>query len=118
MPPTIRKSTTISTLGASAVPNALTRKNSAAIFITEIRPIRSAIGRPYRGLARCQIALGRPAHALGALDAADLARWLDRMGEGPARSAALGIPPNEAAALADLAAGRVSGSVVVTLDQP
>ena len=37
------QSTTISTLGANAVPIALTKKNSAAIFMTEMRPMRSAI---------------------------------------------------------------------------
>ena len=43
MPPTIRKMTTHQTLGARPVPIALTKKNTAAIFITEMRPIRSAI---------------------------------------------------------------------------
>ena len=35
MPPTIRKTTTVATLGANPVPIALIRKNTAAIFITE-----------------------------------------------------------------------------------
>jgi hypothetical protein len=43
MPPRTRKATTSHTFGASAVPIALTRKNKAAIFITEMRPIASAI---------------------------------------------------------------------------
>ena len=42
MPPTTRKITTIQTLGARPVPIALIRNSTAAIFITDSRPILSA----------------------------------------------------------------------------
>ena len=42
MPPTIRNSTIIQTLVARPVPMALMRNSTAAIFITEMRPMRSA----------------------------------------------------------------------------
>ena len=42
MPPTMRNGTIIQTLPDRAVPMALMKNSTAAIFITEIRPIRSA----------------------------------------------------------------------------
>ncbi len=42
MPPMTRNSTNIQTLGARPVPIALIRNSSAAIFITDRRPILSA----------------------------------------------------------------------------
>ena len=43
MPPTMRNSTTVHTSCAKPVPNALMRNSTAAIFMTEMRPILSAI---------------------------------------------------------------------------
>jgi hypothetical protein len=43
MPPTMRNSTTVQTSCAKPVPNALMRNSTAAIFMTEMRPILSAI---------------------------------------------------------------------------
>ena len=42
MPPMTRNTTIIQTLPARPVPMALMKNSTAAIFITEIRPIRSA----------------------------------------------------------------------------
>ena len=42
MPPTIRNNTIIQTLWARPVPMALMKNSTAAIFITEMRPILSA----------------------------------------------------------------------------
>ncbi|RUL89770.1 CHAT domain-containing protein [Tautonia sociabilis] len=53
------------------------------------RPIAFATGRARRGLARCQLARGRPDHALGALEEAGLIFWFDRQGEALVRSSVL-----------------------------
>ncbi|WP_152051929.1 CHAT domain-containing protein [Tautonia marina] len=62
------------------------------------RPIGLATGRAYRGLARCQLALGKPEHALGALDQAALVAWFERSGEARVRSAVMVAPPGGATA--------------------
>jgi tetratricopeptide (TPR) repeat protein len=58
-----------------------------------VRPIRAAGARLYRGIARCQLALGRPAPALTALDRAALVPWFARDGEAAVRTADLVVPP-------------------------
>lgn len=55
------------------------------------RPIRATVGRPYRGLARCHLALGRPARALQATEQGGLAAWFRRSGEDAVRSSAIGL---------------------------
>ncbi|WP_169973824.1 CHAT domain-containing protein [Tautonia rosea] len=57
------------------------------------RPIGVATGRAFRGLARCQLALGQPERALGALDQAALVDWFERSGEARVRSSVLVAPP-------------------------
>ncbi|MEW4566296.1 CHAT domain-containing protein [Tautonia sp. JC769] len=74
---------------------------TARTLVTEIdenrtrgasRPIGFAAGRAYRGLARCQLALGHPDRALGALDQAALVAWFERSGEARVRSSVLVAP--------------------------
>ncbi|HEX8198923.1 MAG TPA: hypothetical protein VF590_00445, partial [Isosphaeraceae bacterium] len=57
-----------------------------------VRPIRAAGARLHRGIARCQLALRRPASALTALDRAALVGWFAREGETAVRSAELVAP--------------------------
>jgi hypothetical protein len=55
-------------------------------------PLRAAVARPYRGLARCQLALGRVARALTALEGAEYAQWCAQAGEDAIRTTSLGQP--------------------------
>ena len=56
------------------------------------RPLYDAVGRAHRGLARCQFALGRPEHALGAIEGGMLSDWFDRDGMVVVRASALAAP--------------------------
>ena len=72
------------------------------------RPLDDAVGRVHRGLARCQVALGRPEHALGAIEEAMLVDWFDRIGMVVVRASALASPESGIADESLRAARRVT----------
>jgi tetratricopeptide (TPR) repeat protein len=71
-----------------------------------VSPIRAAIARAYRGLARGMLALDRASNALVAIEHGSLALWFEAVGEPTARSAGLGLPSETAQRQADLLAAR------------
>lgn len=76
------------------------------------RPLLDDPGRPFRGLARCALALDQPAAVLSAIDGADLADWFRQSGETVVGSTPRGLALEDRPLLEQLRSARRDGTRV------
>ncbi|MEO6808131.1 MAG: CHAT domain-containing protein [Isosphaeraceae bacterium] len=101
---------------AEAVPiyAGLARRVRLALATDQTRraasPLLDDPGRPFRGLARCALALDQPAAVLSAIDGADLAAWFRQAGETIVGSVPLGLALEDRPLLEQLRSARRDGT--------